>query len=307
MDLLFGIPTINTQTAVPIRERKSKWDKSKNKTVMPNVPMILPPDLKEDVLHSILLRIQLEIIEYQMNNLDDEKENINYGESPLKAIDNKLQLPADVRARDTLVSERQRIIESIETINPAFRPPPSILLSRQKSIKSLQLTSPDHYKQILGARAAQLKQLEKEFNVKITLRPKPRQPDDDDDSNDYGYVLVIGNNDEDVNGCINKIETIVNTTEEAIPDEEIIVNIDEYSLSIDPTKESHPWEDLYTQKDIVRSKIEVISDIFSEINRSGEEREVESLQRQELLRPFQLDLSIQDISCALQEEQPPGA
>lgn len=310
----FGLPDITAQPVIQ-KPKKSKWDNTTMKTVMPNVACILPPHLGAEVLHALLLRFQLEEVEYKLTHLEDEKNNVNYGENAFLSVDNKLQLPPDVIARDTLVSERRRIIESIEEIFPAFRPPLSILLTLQKAVRRMDLTSPQQFNLILGPRAQTLKGLERDYNVHISIRASPLKKDENpEEKTDFGHVIVIGNNEDDVERCMKKIETIITIEDELIPEEIHEVNIEEYSLSFDPTLETLPWEEsknLYLNNESKHESERVfnraIDDILDEINGGIRDEEYESVERQTLLNPFYIDLARQDISCALTEPPPPGS
>lgn len=309
----FGIPDIAPPVVVQ-KPKKTKWDKTSMKTVMPNIACILPPDLAPEALHAFLLRFQLEEVEYKLSHLEDEKGNVNYGENALLNVDNKLQLPPDVIARDMLVSERRRIIESIEEIFPPFRPPLSILLTLQKAVRRMELKSPQQFNLILGPRAQTLKGLERDYNVHISIRASPVKKDENpEEKTDFGHVIVIGNNDDDVDRCMQKIESILEIEEELIPEEVKEVNIEEYSLSFDPTLEVLPWEESKIFGNVSDSRHEseraynrAIEDIINELNGEGKDEEYESVERQALLNPFYIDLARQDISCALKEPVPPG-
>lgn len=309
----FGVPDITPQAVVQ-KPKKTKWDKSQMKTVMPNIACILPPDLDPEALHAFLLRFQLEEVEYKLSHLEDEKSNVNYGENSLLSVDNKLQLPPDVIARDNLVSERRRTIESIEEIFPAFRPPLSILLTLQKAVRRMDLTSPQQFSLILGPRAQTLKGLERDYNVHISIRASLLKKDENpEEKTDYGHVIVIGNNEDDVARCMEKIESILSTEEEFIPEEIMEVNVDDYSLSFDPTIETVPWDEpkfnLFNES---KRQAEgafkgAIQDLLNDINGTGRDEDYESGERQTLLNPFYIDLSRQDISCTLTEPLPPGS
>lgn len=310
----FGIPDIAPQVVVQ-KQKKTKWDNTSMKTVIPNIACILPPDLSPEVLHACLLRFQLEEVEYKLTHLEDEKGNVNYGESNVLPADNKIVLPPDVIARDALVSERRRIIESIEEIFPAFRPPLSILLTLQKAVRRMDLRSPQQFNLILGPRAQTLKGLERDYNVHISIRASPLKKDEDpEEKTDYGHVIVIGNNDDDVERCMEKIQSIIQIDDEMIPEEIKEVNIDEYSLSFDPTLETFPWDEsknLYysseSRHESERAYNRAIDDILEELNGTSKDEEYESVERQALLNPFYIDLARQDISCALTEPLPPGS
>ena len=117
------------------------------RTVIPNVAHILPPDVSPDVLHTLLLRFQLEEVEYRL------------------AEDAALSM--DVRTRDALVQERQLIIESIARVFPPFHAPHT---NPRQTLAQLELPSNDAVKTIVGNRGAGLRKLEKEHNVKVTFR-----------------------------------------------------------------------------------------------------------------------------------------
>ncbi|OHT00877.1 hypothetical protein TRFO_32350 [Tritrichomonas foetus] len=303
----FGIPILTP--SVP-RTKKSKWDKTTLKTVIPNVACILPPDLSPDILHTYLLRFQLEEVEYKINHLEEEHPNVLYGENLLTNFtqDNKLQLTPDVRARDSLVSERRQIIASIEKIFPAFRAPLSILLSLQKSIKKINFTEENHFVIILGPRANTLRALEKEFNVRMSIRGPKKNSDNPNEVTDFGHVLIIGNNDDEVGRCASKVELLIKS-DENYDDFNHDVDVNSYSLSFDPAVETVPWEDVQpTNYEFSTDRyVNAVDDLIKEINNNDKLAEDdETPERRALFERFAVDLSRRDISCLLREAPPPG-
>ena len=301
----FGVPELVPTLQAP-RVHKSKWDQSPNRTIMPNVACILPPDLSPDILHAFLCRFQFEEVQYKIANIEEEFQNVLFGEPAMsKLSDSKLVISPDVRARDNLVSERRTIIESIEKIFPAFRAPFSVMLSLQKSVKKLELTAKDDCMVILGPQARTLRALEKDYNVKISIRGPDSQTEEEGKQNNFGHVMVIGNNDDDVTRCINKISSMLQAGD--FDQEEKVVDVDSYSLSFNPFEDTVPWEVIDTANTNEQRFGTAISELIKDIdNNDNAGDNDETPARKAIFERFSIDLSRKDVSCLLREANPPG-
>ncbi|KAH0793348.1 splicing factor 1 [Histomonas meleagridis] len=308
----FGIPMAPTLVT---RTTKSKWDSGDSKTVIPNVACILPPDLKSDLLHAYLLRFQFEEVQYKIKNLEDETKNVNFGENLMNnfTLDNKLQVTADVRARDSLVQERRQITESIEKVYPIFRAPLSLLVSITKSVKRVEIPSYKLLGVILGPRATMLRQIEKDFNVRISVRGPSNTTDDNAPPEERGHLLIIGNTEDEVTRCAKKINSIisseggiVNTNTGGFNQD---VDPDQYSLSFNPNEDKPPWEE--TVKGTDTSGYNTFDSAYDELLNSltrndTVDEETESEERRKLFKKFTVDLARTDISSLMDEPLPPG-
>lgn len=305
--LSFGIASAATPT-VP-RAKKSRWDAGGAKTVIPNVACILPPDLKPDLLHAYLLRFQFEEVQYKLSHLEDEQRNVNFGENLMSnfTLDNKLQVTPDVRARDALVQERRQITESIEKVYPVFRAPFAIRASLTKSVKRVDVPSIKLLGVILGPRAAMLRQIEKEFNVKISVRGAARD-DENSSSGERNHLLIIGNTDDEVERCCRRINAII-SSEGVVVNQNLFsqdVDPDSFALSFDPNEERPPWAEGDAAQDSAHSTFDsAYNELLRNISRGDEDEEPEEVRA--LFDRFATDLARRDISALMDEPLPPGA
>lgn len=305
--LSFGISSTVQPTIQ--RSRKSKWDTTTTKTVIPNIACILPPDLKPDLLHAYLLRFQFEEVQYKITHLDDEQKNVNFGENLMSnfTLDNKLQVTPDVRARDSLVQERRQITESIEKIYPIFRPPFSIRMSLTKSVKRVEVPSIKLLGVILGPRAVMLRQIEKDFNVKISVRGAVNQ--DESNPDERNHLLIIGNTDDEVERCCKKINSIISSEGGVInPNTNQFnqnVDPDSYSLSFNPNVEKPPWDEIDTNFDKNYNVFDsAYTELLNNLGKDNDDDEPEEMKY--LFDKFSVDLSRKDISSLMDEPSPPG-
>ena len=113
-------------TFKPFRERESQWDPNPNhKPLIPNVATVLPPDLPEPILRTLLLRMQLEEAFYKLNHLDEETEYAIWRENSLDGIwQDRIKDAAQSRAREVLSYEIRQIVHSIDETFPPILPPP---------------------------------------------------------------------------------------------------------------------------------------------------------------------------------------
>ena len=231
------------------------------RTVMPNVAHILPPDVAPDVLHTFLLRFQLEEVEYRL------------------AEDAALSM--DVRTRDALVQERQMILASIARVFPPFQPPPSAHASARQTLAQLELPSNDAVKSIVGNRGAGLRKLEKEHNVKVTFRSATPAWE----PSSTPIMTVLGNSSDSVSAFIRRVQSMLG----------IDAPVD-MRLSFDPS--TPPWADDTVAGDDVEA---AMNELMQEIREPKKSPEPD-----DLLRRFDVDLSVRDVSCVLLEPPPLG-
>ena len=305
-----GLPVYSAPTA----PKKSKWSAPKSRTVMPNVACMLPPDLHPDVLRAFLLRFQLGELEYKMNNLEEEMTNINFGESIITQTELRAQVTPDVRARDTLVKERREIADSIERMYPAFCPPLSYRFSMSKSVKRFDLASSRYIGTILGIKGHNLTSLEHDFNVKISIRGPQNFVGQVEDPDATSYILIIGNNDNDVNRCYKRVEELIRT-DAGYPGQNAF-DYSKIAISFNPDEEIPPWLEgvkVASSSEVTDSDIK---DVFRDISNSAKEKgkdgqdtsimTQEDIQEQEIASHFMIDLSYYDLSRMTTERPPPG-
>ena len=297
----------------PPRPKKSKWSQGDERTVMSNVANIISPNLSPEILHAFLLRFQFEEVQYKLDHVNEEIPNILYGESTIisQNLDQRSVVPPEVRARDALVSERRQIIEEIEKIYPAFVPPLPIRFSVNKPVRKCIVPNSHCISAIMGTRCSILFGLEQSYKVRISLRPKQSDAKGEEES----YVLIIGNNIEDVDRCYDQIQKIIEvetSKSEEVGEEKQKVNVSKdpnsLTLSFDPDEEIPPWKDENLNKIKLNYSAEVdgeVNDIINGIDTSEKEEEENILTFDELRR-FGVDITRRDISSLLCEPIPPG-
>ena len=59
-------------------KKDTGWSPPNERNVINNIACMLPSDLNPDTIHFLLLRFQLEEVQYHLNNLTDETKNLKY-------------------------------------------------------------------------------------------------------------------------------------------------------------------------------------------------------------------------------------
>lgn len=296
-----GLPVFSQ----PPTPKKSNWSPPDQRTVIPNIACILPPNLSPDILHAFLLRFQLEEIQYKLDYLDEEIPNINFGESPMIQQTFRAQVTPDVRARDTLVKERRQVVDSIERMFPVYHLPLSFVFSMSKSVKRIDLTSAHYIGTILGQKGSNLTALERDYNVKISLRGPTTFAGQIEDPDQTSYVLVIGDNDNDVNRCCRQIEELIRTN--SGPPTLSSIDISKLTLSFDPDKEIRPWMEKVKAENYKHLDDTDIKNVLREISKGDDNTPTTATSFElELAERYAIDLSYNDISTLTNEPLPPG-
>lgn len=273
--------------------RHSKWSDRGTRTVIPNVAHILPPDLPPDVLQIFLLRFQLEEVEYKLSKL--EEEFVAVSSSDVSVVTGR-GLPDVVQARHALVQERQQIVASIERVFPVFRPPMSVRSSRRQVFRKIGLPSQSAITSVMGPKGTLVRDMEREFNVKISFRSVPDWELEGDD--DMLTVFVVGACDNDVDQCERRILKAIEATRDV--DDGL-----EMKLSFVPVANDRPWMSamIHEVEDDVAGALD---DLMREINDGVADADDESHERHELLSRFAVDLGMRDVSSVILEPTPLG-
>lgn len=285
----------------PNPQRKSKWGPME-KTIMPNVSHIIPSYIEGDQLHSFLLRFQMEEVQYKLNHIEEELKYVNPNSQTMITLGNDLrnQIPAEVKARDALVQERRQIVESIERVFPAYRPPISVRYNSNKAVKRIELNS-KLVGLIIGMQGSNIMKLERDFKVRLSFRKNNESNGDSDSSSTT--IFIIGTSESDVDRCYKKLEQMIsneNTNFAAENANEI--DFKEYSLSFDPNEEIIPWKETTTQSN---NNYEAnVKDLLLNIELS--DAEDESDYRKEIEKHYSMDLYLHDLSSVIKEPLPPG-
>lgn len=186
-----------------------------------NVPCILPPGLQEPLLSAILLRARYEEIQDILGNLDQEAQNVIAWSQESSQRETTTQVMK--RARDLLFKERRNVISEIDSIYPVFRIPASIRIAYTKCTRKFMIANPNMIGFILGPRGASLRDLEAEFEVRISIRgkgstlnakhvsEKNRQTEDEP-----LHALIEGNTEIKIDQCVKRLEQLTTP----VPDSE---------------------------------------------------------------------------------------
>lgn len=201
--------------------REAKWSEPGEHTNIRNVPCILPPGIPEPLLTAILLRAKYEEIQDVLANLEREATNVlTWSKEPVLRESNTQTMK---RARDSLFKERRNVISEIDSIYPVFRIPASTRIAYTKCTRKFMISNPNMIGFILGPRGASLRDLEAEFEVRISIRgkgstinakhvsEKNRQTEDEP-----LHALIEGNTESKIDQCVKRLEQLTTP----VPDRE---------------------------------------------------------------------------------------
>ena len=272
-----------------MRKKKSKWSERNTRTVIPNVAHILPPDLPPNLIQIFLLRFQLEEVEYKLSRLDDESGNVY--DSDLFGSDNTSNI---VKARDSLIKERQQILASIEKVFPIFKPPISFKMFSKQAVRRITLTSDDVIRKIMGLKGSLLNDLERDYKVKISFET----PNDEERK---PAMVIIGNRKDDVENCHRRVKSMLETWGEPVNDEEVRM-----VLSFDPEEDIPPWNQVKanTSGEEVETAVNELMRELYEQKTNDDAPEAEEIRQ--IFQNFEIDLTYKDISAVLREPTPLG-
>lgn len=198
------------------REEAEGWSPPDERTVIDNVACILPPNLKQDMVHYFLLRFQLEEDKHYLQNLTEETKYVKYYDSESSELtDTKIRIPPDVRIRYKLVQERAKIIESIQQVYPPFifiddYFMPSLEYCQE--VKEIYLNTNDQISIIIGNDGENIKKIEQQFNVNITLSDVPPSLKNTPNSiyrDSLCRLLIKGNSKDNISECFQHIQNIM--------------------------------------------------------------------------------------------------
>lgn len=204
-----------------MRREAAKWSEPGEHTNIHNVPCVLPPRLPEPLLTAILLRAKYEEIQDLLANLEREANNVLAWSSEPPSRESNSQTMK--RARDSLFKERRNVISEIDSIYPVFRIPASTRIAYTKCTRKFMIANPNMIGFILGPRGASLRDLEAEFEVRISIRgkgstinakhvsEKNRQTEDEP-----LHALIEGNTETKIDQCVKRLEQLTTP----VPDRE---------------------------------------------------------------------------------------
>lgn len=287
------------------RQRTSKWSQPNQRTIIPDVAHILPPDLTPDILHTFLLRFQLEEVEYKLSSIDEELENMKFYDSSFKLSAQKNRISEEVRAKDILLQERQQIIASIEKMYPIFNG----YMSNKQFTRQIDLPSASAISQIMGTKGGTIKEFEKDYNVKISFRGAGVSYEYESEGTDNSaFILIMGDNEKSVEKCHKRLLGILERSHEYEHTAPTEGDQNDLRLSFDPFTDAPPWVDQIPESSASHdtdgmdfAMKELMHDIYY-----GRTDETESSSIEKLLDRFKIDVALCDISSVLREPAPLG-
>ena len=199
------------------RRKKSRWSTNTEAPVAPTAaapaaPYVLPHEL---IQQTLVLQMQLKQVSDKLltvvqdailRDIDPHR-----SPSPPPRYDSmgKRTNTTEMRMRENLNNERNRIIENLIRINPLFQPPPDFV--RTKPHRKVYIPYKDHPEYnfiglIIGPRGNTQKRMERETNTKISIRgkgsvkegSKGRAAGKNQDEDDDLHVHVQGETEESV-------------------------------------------------------------------------------------------------------------
>jgi splicing factor 1 len=200
------------------RRKKSRWSTNTEApaapaaAAAPAAPFIIPHEL---IQQTLVLQMQLKQVSDKLVTVvqDAILRDIdpNRSPSPPPRYDSmgKRTNTREMRMRESLNNERNRIIENLIRINPLFQPPPDFV--RTKPHRKVYIPYKEHPEYnfiglIIGPRGNTQKRMEKETNTKISIRgkgsvkegSKGRAAGKNQDEDDDLHVYVQGETEESV-------------------------------------------------------------------------------------------------------------
>lgn len=196
----------------------SKWSKPDDRFSIPNVPTILPPGTKDPLLRTILLRARFEELQFLLANITREAADIIRFDDELSHCHSR-DSQNSKRARDSIFKERRSIISSIDSIYPVFRIPASIRIAYTKCSRKFFIPNPTLVGFIIGPRGESLRKMEREFDVRISIRGKgltvPSKATGSQESDDL-HAFIEANTEQQIDLCVKALEQLTIP----LPDEE---------------------------------------------------------------------------------------
>jgi hypothetical protein len=109
----------------PFVKRTTHWGRPSHRPFIPTVAVILPPDLREDTLKLLMLRMQMEETMFKVNQVEHEGEYGAWLENNLDgpAWDGDLWEATKSRARLSLRCDFKRLIDEFDRMFPPILPP----------------------------------------------------------------------------------------------------------------------------------------------------------------------------------------
>jgi splicing factor 1 len=165
------------------RKKKSRWasGSENDKTFIPGMPTILPPNLNPDQQEAYLVQLQIEEISRKLRTGDlgisQNPEERSPSPEPIYSSDGKRLNTREFRTRKRLEEQRHQLILRMQCMNPDFKPPadykpPVTRVSDKVLIPQEEHPDINFVGLLIGPRGNTLKAMEKETGAKIIIRGK---------------------------------------------------------------------------------------------------------------------------------------
>jgi splicing factor 1 len=201
--------------------RSSKWSRRGDRFAIPNVPCVLPPGTANPLLRSLLLRARFEELQYLLAHLPRESPDVARFSDELSRAgaaapgargprDDHRQ--AQMRVRDALFRERRSVICAADEVLPVFRVPAAARIAFTKCTRKFHIANPSLVGYILGPQGASLKALEREFQVRISIRGRGlavQRAGAAGDADEPLYALIEGTTERLLDACVARLEALM--------------------------------------------------------------------------------------------------
>eukprot|EP01101_Sappina_pedata_P009378 TRINITY_DN5455_c0_g1_i1.p1 TRINITY_DN5455_c0_g1~~TRINITY_DN5455_c0_g1_i1.p1 ORF type:complete len:497 (-),score=163.82 TRINITY_DN5455_c0_g1_i1:93-1559(-) len=196
-------------------KRVRRWDDPNKgfKIPIPGIPTTVPGDLPKDILHAITVRVRIDEITQKLVSpaggfeadilQSSNNEDRSPSPDPIYDGNGKRLNTRDVRMRDNLLKERQKLIDFATKMHPYFRPPYDHRPLFNKKYRKIPIPIkeyPDYnfIGLIIGPRGMTQKNMEKETNCKIAIRGRGSMKDGKSYTKGKGIDPKISSDDEDI-------------------------------------------------------------------------------------------------------------
>jgi splicing factor 1 len=177
--------------------------------------------MSNPLLRSILLRARFEELQYLLANLPREAPEImrfheefarpsSYSYNSRGFRDDHSQ--NHKRLRDALFRERRSVVTVIDEIYPVFRIPAAIRIAFTKCTRKFFIGNPSLVGYILGPKGESLKALEKEFQVRISIRGKglgTQRFAPQSENEEPLHALIEGTTEHMIDRCVKRLESLM--------------------------------------------------------------------------------------------------
>jgi len=120
-----AIPDQSHYRFVKFDERPSHWGDPNHRPLIPNHAMVLPPDLPEETLRPLLIRMAIEEAFFKLNHLDTEADYAAWLENTIDipSCDGNIHEATKARGRGALRHEIRALVGALDAEFPPIIPP----------------------------------------------------------------------------------------------------------------------------------------------------------------------------------------